>query len=117
MRAYKLICLTKEGDELRSDEVTAQNKKDATKIAEKVLANSPLNDLHKIEVRPQEKLLRITFETDFCKIKSIYTKGTYNKNKAIKVAKEEQEPNKFKYIDCNVVHESELTDFINIITI
>ena len=51
MKTYKLIYLTKEGDELRSDEVTAQNKKDATKIAKEVLANSMINDLHKIAVK------------------------------------------------------------------
>ena len=117
MKNYKLIYLTKEGDELESAEITAKNLKEAKELAKKVLANSMLNDLHKIDVRPQEKLLRITFETDFCKIRSIYTKGTYNKTKAIKVAKEEQESNKFKFIDCKVMHESELTDFNNIITI
>ena len=38
-------------------------------------------------------------------------------DKAIKAAKEEQEPNKFKYIDCKVMHESELTNYSNIITV
>lgn len=117
MKTYKLIYLTKQGDELRTEEVTAKNLKDAKEIAKKVLANSMLNDLHKIEVRPQEKLLRITFETDFCRIQSMYTKGTYNQKKAIKVAKEEQEPNKFKYISCEVMHESEIINYNNIITI
>lgn len=117
MRAYKLTYLAKEGTELRTDEVTAKNLKEAKELAKKVLANTRINDLHKIEVTTQKKLLRITFETDSCKIKSLYTKGTYNQNKAIKVARKEQEPNKFKYIDCKVMHESEITDFSNIITI
>ena len=114
---YKLIYLTKEGDELKSAEITAKNKKEAKELAKKVLANSMLNDLHKIAVLTQEKLLKVTFETDYCRIQSMYTKGTYNQKKAIKVVKEEQEPNKFKFIDCKVMHESELTNFNNIITI
>ena len=50
MKTYKLIYLTKEGDELRTEEVTAKNKKEAKELAKKVLANSMINDLHKIEV-------------------------------------------------------------------
>lgn len=51
MKAYKLIFLTKKGAELQTKEITAKNKKEATKIAKKVLANSMLNDLHKIDVK------------------------------------------------------------------
>lgn len=117
MKTYKLIFLTKEGAELQTKETTARNLKEAKELAKKVLANSMINDLHKIEVKTQEKLLRVTFETDYCKIQTMYTKGTYNQKKAIKVVKEEQEPNKFKFISCKVMHESELTNYINIITI
>ena len=51
MKAYKLIFLTKEGAELQTKEITAKNKKEATKIAKQVLANSMINDLHTIEVK------------------------------------------------------------------
>lgn len=51
MKAYKLISLTKQGDKLESAEITAKNLKEAKEIAKKVLANSMLNDLHKIEVK------------------------------------------------------------------
>ena len=57
MKAYKLIFLTKEGAELQINEVTAKNKKEATKIAKQVLANSMINDLYKIEVKIINKQL------------------------------------------------------------
>ena len=108
MKTYKLIFLTKEGAELQTKETTAKNLKEAKEIAKKVLANSMLNDLHKIEVKPQEKLLRVTFENYYCKTQSVYTKGTHNQNKAIKAVKTDQSPRQFKYISCEVVKESEL---------
>jgi hypothetical protein len=51
MKTYKLIFLTKKGAELQTNEITAKNLKEATKIAKKVFANSMINDLHKIEVK------------------------------------------------------------------
>ena len=51
MKTYKLIFLTKQGAELQTKEVTARNLKEAKELAKKVLANSMLNDLHKIEVK------------------------------------------------------------------
>lgn len=116
MKAYKLIFLTKQGTKLQTKEIEAKNLKEAKEIAKKVLANSMLNDLHKIEIRPQEKLLRVTFENYYSKTQSVYTQGTYNKNKAIKAVKEDQAPRQFKYISCEVMHESELTNFNNTIT-
>ena len=50
MKTYNLIFLTKEGAELQTKETTAKNKKEAIKIAKEVLANSMINDLHKIKV-------------------------------------------------------------------
>ena len=111
MKTYNLIFLTKKGAELQTKEVTAKNLKEAKEIAKKVLANSMINDLHKIEVRPQEKLLRVTFENYYFKIQSVYTKGTHNQNKAIKAVKTDQASRQFKYISCEVIKESELTDF------
>ena len=70
-----------------------------------------INNLHKIEVKPQEKLLRVTFENYYCRNQSVYTQGTYNQNKAIKTVKKDQAPRQFKCISCEVVKESELTDF------
>ena len=113
MKAYKLIYLTKEGTKLQTKEIEAKNLKEATKIAKKVLANSLINDLHKIEVKPQEKLLRVTFENYYCKTQSVYTQGTYNQNKAIAAVKKDQAPRQFKYISCEVMHESELINFNN----
>ena len=110
MKTYKLIFLTKEGAELQTKEIEANNLKEAKEIAKKVFANSMINDLHKIEVRHQEKLLRVTFENYSCKTQSVYTKGTHNQNKAIKAVKEDQAPRQFKYISCEVIKESELTD-------
>ena len=51
MKGYKLIFLTKECTELQIKEITAKNKKEAVGIAQQVLANSMINDLHKIEVK------------------------------------------------------------------
>ena len=51
MKTYKLIFLTKQGAELQTKETTAKNLKEAKEIAKKVLANSMINDLHKIEVK------------------------------------------------------------------
>ena len=51
MKTYKLIFLTKKGAELQTKETIAKNLKEAKEIAKKVLANSMLNDLHKIEVK------------------------------------------------------------------
>lgn len=51
MKAYNLIFLTKEKAELQRKEIFALNKKEAEKIAKKVLANSQINDLHKIDNR------------------------------------------------------------------
>ena len=51
MKTYKLIFLTKQGAELQTKEITANNKKEATKIAKNIKANSMLNDLHKIDVK------------------------------------------------------------------
>ena len=111
MKAYKLIFLTKEGAELQTKEVTAKNKKEAIKIAKQVFANSMLNDLHKIEVKPSQKLLKVTFENYYSRVQSIYTLGTVNQNKAIAAIKKDQYPRQFKYISCELVMESELTGY------
>ena len=108
MKTYKLIFLTKEGVELQSKEIEANNLKEAKQVANNLKANSMINDLHKIEVRPQEKLLRVTFENYYCKTQSVYTQGTHNQNKAIKAVKTDQAQRQFKYISCEVVNESEL---------
>lgn len=51
MRKYQFIYLTKQGLELQRKEFEANNLKVAKEYAKKVLANSMLNDLHKIEVK------------------------------------------------------------------
>ena len=51
MKMYKLIFLTKEGAELQTKVMPANNLKEAKMIAKLVLANSMINDLHKIEVK------------------------------------------------------------------
>ena len=50
-KMYKLIFLTKEGAELQTKVMPANNLKEAKMIAKLVLANSMINDLHKIEVK------------------------------------------------------------------
>lgn len=108
MKTYKLIFLTKEDAELQTKEIEANNLKEAKQVANNLKANSMINDLHKIDVRPQEKLLRVTFENYYCKTQSVYTKGTHNQNKAIAAVKKDQAPRQFKYISCEVVKESEI---------
>ena len=51
MKAYKLIFLTKQGAELQSKEIEANNLKEAKQVAKNLKANSMINDLHKIEVK------------------------------------------------------------------
>lgn len=48
MKIYKLSLEDKEKNELQGCFITAKNKIDALKIAEKVKATSLINDLHKI---------------------------------------------------------------------
>ena len=50
-KMYKLIFLTKQGAELQTKVMPANNLKEAKMIAELILANSMINDLHKIEVK------------------------------------------------------------------
>ena len=51
MKTYLLIFEDKQGNELKRDETTALNIKEARKTRDKVLANSMINDLFKIKVR------------------------------------------------------------------
>ena len=51
MKKYKLIYLTKRNDTLREEIREYFNIKDARKAAAVKLANSTLNDLHRIMVR------------------------------------------------------------------
>jgi hypothetical protein len=48
MKNYTLIFKDKKGNELTSNVIEAKNKKEAKKIANKLKANSMLNDLNKI---------------------------------------------------------------------
>ena len=50
-KMYKLIFLTKEGAELQTKVMPANNLEEAKMIAKLILANSMINDLHKIEVK------------------------------------------------------------------
>lgn len=51
MKTYTLIFEDKKGNELKSDEITALNIKEARKTRDNVLANSMINDLFKIKVK------------------------------------------------------------------
>jgi hypothetical protein len=51
MKTYILIFEDKQGNELKRDETTAFNIKEARKTRDKVLANSMINDLFKIKVK------------------------------------------------------------------
>jgi hypothetical protein len=51
MKTYILIFEDKQGNELKRDETTALNIKEARKTRDKVLANSMINDLFKIKVK------------------------------------------------------------------
>ena len=51
MKTYILIFEDKQGNELKRDETTALNIKEAKKTRDKVLANSMINDLFKIKVK------------------------------------------------------------------
>ena len=51
MKTYNLIFEDKRKNELKSEEITALNIKEARKTRDKVLANSMINDLYKIKVR------------------------------------------------------------------
>lgn len=50
-KMYKLIFLTKQGAELQTKVMPANNLEEAKMIAKLILANSMINDLHKIEVQ------------------------------------------------------------------
>lgn len=51
MKTYILIFEDKQGNELKRDETTALNIKEARKTRDKVLVNSMINDIFKIKVR------------------------------------------------------------------
>lgn len=51
MKTYILIFEDKQGNELKRNETTALNIKEARKTRDKVLANSMINDLFKIKVK------------------------------------------------------------------
>ena len=51
MKTYILIFEDKQGNELKRDETTALNIKEARKTRDKVLANSMINDIFKIKVK------------------------------------------------------------------
>jgi hypothetical protein len=111
MRNYIFIFQDNQQNELKRTEATAKNMKQAKELAKKVLANSMINDLHKIEVKPSTKILKITFENYYSNLQSVYVVGTYNQSKAIKAVREDQAPRQFKYISCEVIGENELSDF------
>lgn len=50
MKNYTLIFEDKKGNELTTNVIEAKNKKEAKIIANKLIANSILNDLHKIKI-------------------------------------------------------------------
>jgi hypothetical protein len=51
MKTYILIFEDKQGNELKRDETTSFNIKEARKTRDKALANSMINDLFKIKVK------------------------------------------------------------------
>ena len=51
MKTYILIFEDKQGNELKRDETTALNIKEARKTRDKVLANSMINDIFKIKIK------------------------------------------------------------------
>ena len=48
MKNYKLTFEDKKGNDLKITEIEANNLKDAKRIAKLALANSMMNDLHKV---------------------------------------------------------------------
>lgn len=107
MRNYIFIFQDNQQNELLRKEATARNLKEAKELARKMFANSLLNDLHKIKVRPSTKILKVTFENYYSRLQSVYVAGTYNQNKAINAVKEDQSPMQFVYKKCELVGESE----------
>jgi hypothetical protein len=51
MKTYILIFEDKQGNELKRDEMTALNIKEAINTRDKVLASSMINDLFKIKIQ------------------------------------------------------------------
>ena len=107
MRNYIFIFQDNQQNELKRKEVQAKNMKQAKELAKQVLANSMLNDLYKIKVRPSTKILKVTFENYYSRLQSVYVAGTYNQNKAINAVKKDQSPMQFVYKKCELVGESE----------
>lgn len=111
MRNYIFIFQDNQQNELKRTEATARNLKEAKELAREMFANSLLNDLHKIKVRPSTKILKVTFENYYSRKQSLYVGGTYNQNKAIKVVRDDQAPRQFNYISCEIIGENELSYF------
>lgn len=108
MRNYIFIFQDIKQNELKRKEVQAKNMKQAKELAKQVLANSMLNDLHTIKVRPSTKILKVTFVNYYSRLQSVCVVGTYNQNKAIKAVRDDQAPMQFIYKKCELVGESEL---------
>ena len=117
LKEYNIIYLDNKDNELQRKVMSFHTKKEAMLYAKEMLATSLLSGLKKIKVSTREIGVLINFENRNFNNDTILIIGTYNEDKAIKAAKQYILPNRFKYISCSIIGETEFCRYYQSTTI
>lgn len=117
LKEYNITYLDSKGNELQRKVMSFYTKKEAMLYAKEVLDTSLISGLKKIKVLTREIGVLINFENRNFNNDIILVIGTYNEDRAIKAARKYILPDRFKYISCYIIGESEFNEYYQSITI